>query len=613
MNFIVAAIGLTSDKLEKARAAARSGGSPVEDLMPPDETGTWLAATASGGAAVRSVVAGPSSAAVFGSAAPRWTADADPSVLLDGADDDLVGLAIQRNGQPSLVAASGRGNHRIFLYRPTDGGVLACSHLATLVACVRPELTIDRGLENFLLGYGFLPDNRTVFEGISVLGPGTRARFQQGRLDDGPVEVTVTPPEAAVPVVSSGSMESASEALYESFLGAVEEQASGDTRHAVLLGGFDSALVASCLRELGHSVDTYTFSFGDSRYEQRHARELADSIGADHHEVSITPDVVLEGLEHFGDLYPQPGSQPHYQLHTLEASRQIAADGHDHVLTGDGCDAVFLGYPTVNMRARITAQLGRVPQSVSVQAQRILASGTSEKHLGHVARMARATLANRDLGLPTGGHLPTMYMDEAFLDTLRIGPAPVQDESVEHVRERLARAAADLDPTRLAFHGNGLTGQSRAKVDGAVADTGVTQSTPFLHPAVKGLVSQLPTELLRPEGAKASAAGKAVLVEMVRRHRLLPEVIVDMPKQSPSDSPIDTWYSGQQRERIIALLDDLPFEWRRSTIDTVLRPKLAERLYREKVSLGHHAFQVVGLLASYAAFNRLLESNPPAA
>ncbi|MCP4435893.1 MAG: hypothetical protein GY812_10435 [Actinomycetia bacterium] len=605
MNFIVASSGLSPSRLAKAHSAASALGSPLEDLLEPDSSGTWLAVSRVGDMAIRSEVVDGSATAVFGSGASRWIPSSDPSALLDGADDDLVGLCVDHRGQPELVAASGRGNHRVFLHRPPDGGLLACSHLATLSACLGPDLAIDRGLEDFLLGFGFLPDGRTVFEQISVLDPGKRATFGPSSAGHAERESDVAPPDSHAGEVGSLSMEEASEDLYERFMGAVEEQACGSNQHAVLLGGFDSALVAACLRRLGHSVDTYTFAFGDPRYEQRNAREVSEGIGATHHEVRIDAEVVLRGLEQFGTYYPQPGAQPHYQLHTLEASRRIAADGHDHVMNGDGCDAVFLGYPTVNMRARLTAQLSRVPTPVSKYAQRLLAAEASERHLGHVARMARATLANRDLGLPTGGHLPTRYMDEGFLDHLRVGPPPPQDESVEQVRRRLAEAVADMDPTRLAFHGNGLTGQSRAKVDGAVAATGVAQSTPFLHPTVKGFVSQLPTELLRPEGARASAAGKAVLIDMVRRHRLLPDWVIDMPKQSPSDSPIDIWYAGSSRQRILAQLEDLPFEWRRSTVDMVLRPKLAERLYRDRVSLGHHAFQVIGLLASYASFNRL--------
>jgi hypothetical protein len=171
-------------------------------------------------------------------------------------------------------------------------------------------------------------------------------------------------------------------------------------------------------------------------------------------------------------------------------------------------------------------------------------------------------------------------------------------------RERLAAPTADLDPTRRAFQGNAMTGQSKAKVEGSVATSGVAQFSPFMHPLLKDFAAQLPLEALRPEGSKASAAGKAVLVAMARKYALVPETIITMPKQSPSDSPIDRWYAGPLRPLVDELMGGLPFEIDRSYLDEILAPKRAEELFRSRVSISHHAFQAIGLLCSYATFTR---------
>jgi hypothetical protein len=52
-------------------------------------------------------------------------------------------------------------------------------------------------------------------------------------------------------------------------------------------------------------------------------------------------------------------------------------------------------------------------------------------------------------------------------------------------------------------------------------------------------------------------------------------------------------------------LEDLPFEWNRKYIETVLRSKMAENWYREKVANNSQTLQAIGLLASYASFNRV--------
>lgn len=182
----------------------------------------------------------------------------------------------------------------------------------------------------------------------------------------------------------------------------------------------------------------------------------------------------------------------------------------------------------------------------------------------------------------------------------------MQMETVRQTRLRLADEVRELDPVRLAFQGMGMTGQSRAKVDGAVAATGVVQRSPYLHTALRTFVSSLPTDYLRPPGMRAGAAGKALLIEMVRRHRLLPEWVIEMPKQSPVDSPIDDWYAGPLRDDVYRLLARLPFAVNMDFIEEALEGKRAEALFREHVSLGHHALQLIGLLCSYAAFTSLV-------
>jgi hypothetical protein len=77
-----------------------------------------------------------------------------------------------------------------------------------------------------------------------------------------------------------------------------------------------------------------------------------------------------------------------------------------------------------------------------------------------------------------------------------------------------------------------------------------------------------------------------------------------MPKQSPSTSPIDGWYAGPLRGVVDDLLAGLPFEYDRAYVDEILAPKRAEQVFRERVSLGRQAHQVIGLLCSYAAFAR---------
>lgn len=537
-------------------------------------------------------VAAASGAVWFGSAAVTASRSAvDTSRLLDGAPDDVVAAAMHDG---ALVLAAGRGNHRLFVHE-SERGVLATSALTVLARTVGAD--IDRSYEDFLLGFSFLPLPRTPYTGIRALSPGTRIV----RGETHPV-VAPAPPATSAP----DSFAAAVPELRDRFFASLEELAAGETRHAVLLGGFDSMLVAASLRRMGHEVHTYTFSFGDPRFEQRNVAGFVESLGIVHHPVVFTPDVIADNLRDFGTWFFQPGALAHYQIHTLVASRQIAADGHDRIFNGDGCDALFLSYPTVNRRAALNKRLESLPKWSVRAALSPLRTGYAERHLGHVGRTMRSMLGNLLLDPPARGHLPNRYMDDYALSLLRAGNAPAQAESVDHIRLRLAADVEGQIGTRRAFHGNALTGQSKVKVDGCVASAGLPHFTPYAHPTFRSYVAGLPIDYLKKQDDSPAANGKEVLVAMVREYGLLPEVIIDQPKQSPSDSPIDGWYRHELHDEVLSQLDSLPFAWNRDYVETVLRDKRAEKWYRNRVAIDHHSMQVIGLLASYASFNRAI-------
>lgn len=591
MHGIIAHSGSDASLFRSACAAAQSLGGSVHVVV--DSPAVRLATVGTGGS-----IASCGDAVFYGSAARATAAGhRGASTLLDAAADDVVAAGVV-DGE--LVLAAGRGNHRLFVATAPNGDVLASSSLVTVARAT--GATVDRSYEDFLLGFGFLPGTRTPFTGVQALPGGER---RVGDRTETAAPVTVTPNLPA-------SFEAAIPELRDLFFAALEEYAAGSRRHAVLLGGFDSMLVAAALRSMGHEVHTYTFSFGNPRYEQRNVSSFVSSMGITHHPVVFTPRVIADNLAGFGRFFFQPGAQAHYQIHTQVASRQIAADGHGSIFNGDGCDAVFLSYPTVNRRAALTRRLSHAPDWLLAAALAPLRTRSAERHLGHVARTMRSMLGNLVLDEPMRGHLPTRYLDESALRRLRRDPQPVQAETIDAIRARLAEAVRGQDGPRRAFHGNGLTAQSKVKVDGSVAVSGVPQFTPYLHPAFRAFVSALPIDYLKKQDESPAANGKELLVAMVRRYRMLPDSIIDQPKQSPVDSPIDRWYADDIRAEIVTQLADLPFAWNPGYIDDVLRPKRAEEWYRNKVSIGHHALQVIGLLASYASFNRALsETDSP--
>lgn len=512
--------------------------------------------------------------------------------------EDTVGTAPIAPGTIAVgvagtaVATTGEGNQRLFRLASADGPIFS-SHVGALAAAAGSDLRLDRSLEDFLLGFGFLPDRRTTFDGIVALPAPGRFSLATGDAIDGA--------ESAAPLVEPSPHDDLAELVCE----VVDEQAGDAKTVGVLLGGFDSALVAAALHRTGRKVKTFTFAFDEAGFAQKNIPAAVAAAGAEHHPVMITPERLGDALLRLPARLNQPSPQPHYQLQTILAAEEARDAGAEVVFTGDGCDALFAAYPTVNTRAAAGRSLERLPVPVRRAALRALSPAAVERRLGHVARVGRSAIRASMLDGVAGRHLPTQYLDDIALDRLRRGDNPAQSETVASIRERLADATGLVDPARLAVNGNSMTGQSSSKVEGAVASTGLGVVSPFTHPRFRAAVAALPETEQRPEGSLAAAEGKPALQRASERAGLLPKAVIYQPKQSPTEAPVDQWFAGPLRPVVDELFAGLPFEVDPDHLDEILRPKKAEDLYRSRVTLSRHTYQAIGLLASYGAFTRL--------
>ena len=234
--------------------------------------------------------------------------------FLDGLGTDFVAVVADADAG-TLVVGVAPGPHRIFAAVAADGSVRVSNQCTVVARSLGVDLLVDRSYEDFLLAYGFLPDGRTPFAGVRAIGPGTVVIWPGERRR----AVVVADSEASD---AGAPSEASTDQLYSLLTDAVAAQAGPERDQAVLLGGVDSALVAAILRGLGHRVHTFTFGFGDPAYDQRNVDLVTESLGCQHTWVPITPDVIGDGLRDFAHTYNQPVPQPHYLLHTLEATRR---------------------------------------------------------------------------------------------------------------------------------------------------------------------------------------------------------------------------------------------------------------------------------------------------
>jgi asparagine synthase (glutamine-hydrolysing) len=114
---------------------------------------------------------------------------------------------------------------------------------------------------------------------------------------------------------------------------------------AFLSGGLDSSLIVALMSAVSNApVRTYSVGFRDFPLsELPYAKIVADKYGTDHHELVLEPDCFVDHLEKLTWIRDSPLSEPaDVPLHLLS---KMAQQDVKVLLSGEGCDELFGGYP----------------------------------------------------------------------------------------------------------------------------------------------------------------------------------------------------------------------------------------------------------------------------
>lgn len=129
------------------------------------------------------------------------------------------------------------------------------------------------------------------------------------------------------------------------FSNSVEKHLISDVSYgAFLSGGIDSTLVVDYMTKiLNKAVETFSIGFeNDGNSEVEYAQYAAKLMGTNHHTQIITGDafkILPELVNHYGEPFGDSSAIPTYYV------SRLASDYVKMVLSGDGGDELFCGYP----------------------------------------------------------------------------------------------------------------------------------------------------------------------------------------------------------------------------------------------------------------------------
>jgi asparagine synthase (glutamine-hydrolysing) len=272
--------------------------------------------------------------------------------------DGMFGLAVWDDRRRRLVLARDRaGEKPLFWTRAGDELRFASEIQALLVYPDQPR-RLDRSAASLYAALGYVPAPRTMLAGIHKLPPAHLLVAEASGLDIRPYW---SPREAAC---APARLDDGAQ-LREVLLAAVARELMSDVPVGVFTsGGLDSSfLVGAASRVMpGEQIHTYAARFVDRGYDESvHAEAVTHDIRTVHHVVTADDDALARAFGVVTDALAEPVGDPAI-LPTFLLAEAARADVKV-VLSGEGADELFGGYPTY-LGHHATEVYRRIPSPV---------------------------------------------------------------------------------------------------------------------------------------------------------------------------------------------------------------------------------------------------------
>ena len=263
-------------------------------------------------------------------------------------------------GAGRLLLARDRGGKKPLYYRHgANQGLAFASALQALLSHDQARRLDPLALE-YYLDRGYPPPDRCLVQGFHKVPPGCLLVWEQGRLTDQRYWQFPQPgaPGCALSLAEAGAL------LREKLTDATHRRLEADAPLGLLLsGGVDSGtLLALMARKSLEPVRTYTACCGGVQFDESElARQTAHYFGARHHALLINPRCgrLLPFVASRMDEPIADSSALATYLICRRARQEVAV-----LLTGDGADELFPGYPPYRLHALSQAVTGILPDSL---------------------------------------------------------------------------------------------------------------------------------------------------------------------------------------------------------------------------------------------------------
>jgi len=458
---------------------------------------------------------------------------------IDGLVSRLHGMfafALWDDTNKKLYLVRDRLGVKPLVFSQRDGSIAFASNVRALKVGGYVSEIDDSAVLDFL-NFGFVPDERSIYRNASKLPAATILEWSNGFIKQWKYW---TPPTANIQ--SRLSFNDALEETERLLLQAVELRLHADVPVGVLLsGGVDSSLICWAVTKLGGDITAYTVGVRDDPWDESpEAIATAQVLGIRHRVLKMSDEDNLATHELLS-AYAEPFACAS-ALGMLAVSRAVAPAAKV-LLTGDGGDDVFLGYPR-HRHLWLAENISNLTPSMVTSLW--LRSRSFFPRKGLLGRAASL------FDYVVGG-----------LNAFRANSDRVQLYKAQRLLgERLLSLPIDShdSPWPVDAHGQLLeryleyerhhrfVGEYMTKVDGATMHHGLEARSPFLDQTLWEFASSLPIGLRLRQFRL-----KAILRELARRN--INEHVANGTKKG-FGIPVQRWMVGRWRPFVESTLHD---------------------------------------------------------
>ncbi len=450
----------------------------------------------------------------------------------------MYAVALYDTARRTLLLARDPLGIKPLLWRTLGRGVAFASELRALLSCGNVPALNLKALDRYLL-FRTAVGEETIVEGIHRVPPGhTLLRHGDGRIE---MRRTLRPRTYAGGI----SPEEAIEELDRRLGQAVERHLQGDQPIGVLLsGGVDSGLVLHyAAKAMGGELKAYTAGFagfGDEGEEFTVTQATAEAYGVPLTQLVVDSRDAERHLLALNFDIDEPNGDP--TALPLRAVAERAAQDVPVVLSGEGADELFAGYPGYDEPLVVERFSRLVP--------RMLRQALAESRLPGRGLAARSlkSLSDRYLGIGMSWQDPerqALYQPEVRLSLQDHRPGRLAAEAfVAAQADGHDWLGAMLQVDRRVW----LSDEALLKLDRLTMSFGLEARVPYLDGEVVDMADALPWTYKLHDGQ-----GKWLLRQVARRH--LPQEAA-LRRKRGFPSPISRLLSGPLRDLAYDALTD---------------------------------------------------------